>query len=831
MAEADGLNRAAVRFQQEGRYNEALAAFQKASALFAKLRDRRGEARCLNGAGAVLKDLGRYAEARGWLERALPLRIEVGDLRGELLTRITLGPVYQSLGMNQQSVETLQKALVLAERVGDPGLHGQAFFNLGVVASETGRFLEALDWFKKSLAIATETFNMLETNKCLNSLGVTCTVLARYDEALRYYEETLTLSEQMGNRLAKAAALENSAGLYRRLGDSARAIPLVKEALQILKEENALALISTTASLCGRLMLDVSDLESASQYLGLAIDTARRNGDQAAEANALQHMGAVYERIGRFDDAAASLDKSIRLCRVCGNRYGERGALGGLCVLEAKRGHHDQAAALAEKAIEIARADGDEHEIAVQLYNLAAIHDERGNRKKALELFEASVSAYDALRHRVSGDQWRTSLFDSFEVQQAYYVYISRLLREGADRSDAERAFLVSERRHARALLDMVAERGVDNQAAPSALRNATPWSLQEVQQRSLDNDTLLLEYSLHQDNSYVFAVTKDRFDVFVLPAGSIIHKKVDNVRTLASGESSSQFAQASHDLYNTILGPVAPLLSGRKLLIVPDGGLHVLPFQMLVTEPSGGSGWRNLSFLGQKTSITYTPSATIAGLLRQSLAGRESGPGRFIGFAPLHSSGASARGLRFNAIPQTRAELEKIGGLFGSDAVLLFGAAATKPAVLSRNLDGFRYIHFATHGIVNEAQPEASALALHPERGSDCLLSAAEIMTLRLRADVVGLSACETALGRVRYGEGVIGLARAFLYSGARCVCASLWEVADAATADLMAAYYRNLTGGMQNAAALQAAQIELIKSSKYAAPYYWAPFILVGG
>jgi CHAT domain-containing protein len=357
-----------------------------------------------------------------------------------------------------------------------------------------------------------------------------------------------------------------------------------------------------------------------------------------------------------------------------------------------------------------------------------------------------------------------------------------------------------------------------------------------------------------------VFAVTKDRFEVFVLPAGSLIQDKVAEVRNLVSAASPAQFARASHDLYNIIIGPVESLLSGRKLLIVPDGALHVLPFQMLVTKPLGGSpehppnaqeasdeterfswprpkvakhssNWRDLSFLGQKTSITYAPSATIAGLLRQFRTASGPGRGKFIGLAPLHSSCADARGLRFNALPQTRGEIKKIGALFGSDAVLLFGDEATKPALLGRTLDGFRYIHFATHGFVSEAQPEASALVLHPTGGSDCLLSAADIISLRLRADVVGLSACQTALGRVRYGEGMIGLARAFLYSGSRFVCASLWEVDDAATADLMTAYYRNLTDGMQNAAALQAAQIELMNSPKYAAPYYWAAFILVGG
>jgi CHAT domain-containing protein len=354
----------------------------------------------------------------------------------------------------------------------------------------------------------------------------------------------------------------------------------------------------------------------------------------------------------------------------------------------------------------------------------------------------------------------------------------------------------------------------------------------------------------------------KGSFEVFVLPDGAEIRRKLAALRDLPRTASPQQFASVSHELYEMLLGPVASFLPGRRLLIVPDTVLHALPFQMLVTEPLSntqqehsqhrsetgselariswprfgragyGKKWGNVSFLGRQTIITYAPSASIAAVLRRGPKVSVTTPLTFIGFAPLDWGAAPVRGYHFDALPQTRLELEKIGAMFRSNAVLLFGEAATKAAVISRNLEGFRYIHFATHGFFSALQPEESALVLHPGERGDCLLSAATIMKLRLRADVVGLSACQSAQGRIRYGEGLIGLARAFLYAGARSVCASLWEVADAATAELMTAYYRNLVErGMESAVALQAAQLELMDSSKYGSPYYWAPFILVGG
>jgi CHAT domain-containing protein len=179
--------------------------------------------------------------------------------------------------------------------------------------------------------------------------------------------------------------------------------------------------------------------------------------------------------------------------------------------------------------------------------------------------------------------------------------------------------------------------------------------------------------------------------------------------------------------------------------------------------------------------------------------------------------------------------EVRRIAELYPRGSVALYtGADATEEKLKgSRWLSGAHRLHFATHGIISEAQPELSALQLTRAEGSreDGLLQAYEIFNLRLGADLVVLSACETALGKQLTGEGLMGLTRAFLYAGAHSVVVSLWPVADdSATPDLMVSFYRRLDRSPDKSEALQAAKLELIRKKQYAHPYYWAPFILVG-
>ena len=863
--EAFRLANEGARLQAQGWFNQAREAYSHAAKLCQRIPDRVHEALCLNGVGATSKDLGEFSAARSSLEAALAIREEVHDRRGETITLLTLGPVYQMLGLPGKAKGVLAKALDLAEIIGDRRLKGHVCFNFGQISHAAGDFTGALWWDEQALAMANDLNDPLEQAKCFLALGQTCTQLARFDEAMKWFEKRLALAQLLHHQPLRVFTLQGQALLHWRLGQLDEARRCVEHARKILARNNLAALRPGLEAFYGSLLLEgYHDADNARRSLQFALDHALQQGHTHLVAYATLELARVSEAADRL----RMLNESKELFRECGDTYGEVGVLQSLCVAESESGRNEHAVQHAQEALEKARSIGDEWGEATALYNLGVCQDAQGRLPTALELLDRSVTLFDRLRYRVTGDELRTSFFDVWTVQNVYYVYVSRLLKRSADpnldRPRGEKAFLVTERRHARALLDQIVQQESGDSHAGDDRQPA--FSLRDFQERLLDVNTLLLEYSLHEGASYLFAIQKDAFDVHTLPATIDIAEAVFEVRRLAKSGPPSEFARASLMLYEVLLGPVADLLPGKRLLIVPDAELHYLPFGMLVTStpdvsskpysrgadhgeaqtdargllprltPKGApSDWNHLPFLVAQNAMAYAPSAAVFSALdrKRRLERAVDHSLDFVGFAPFYWFKVTARGRKMAALPRTRDEVERVAKLFRPDRTVLWpGANATKSHVTSGELKQSKYIHFATHGLVNPFEPRDSALIFYGNNEGERVLTAAEIMNLELTADVVVLSACQTALGKLRFGEGLIGLARAFLYAGAQSVYASLWEVADAATAELTYCYYRNVVEyGLDNMIALQTAQVALLNSEKWSAPYYWAPFILVGG
>ncbi len=433
-----------------------------------------------------------------------------------------------------------------------------------------------------------------------------------------------------------------------------------------------------------------------------------------------------------------------------------------------------------------------------------------------------------------------------------------------------------------------------------AALTRPRPLTVSEIQQGVLGDDTVLLEYSLGDESSYVWAVARGGLTLARLPGRTPIEEQAlafrakltpsDPIRSLlepgasapqqargldlgAGGVSPPQSATlhayltAAHDLYTTLLGPVASFTRGKRLLIVPDGALHFIPFEALVTAPTG-ERYSTLNYLVKSNEIIYAPSASIlaalqggavasatprllvvadpvfdaadprapatAGSLQQS-RGQE-GSLRLLS-ALEDATKSPGRGLRLARLRGTRTEAEQIAKLAtasGDAAVTMLDLEASETKLDKLDLRQYDILHVATHGLLNTERPQFTGLALSlvGDEQNDGFLLADEVFNLRLGAPVVMLSACETGLGRLERGEGVTGLTRAFMYAGARTVGVSLWSVSDAGTAALMPGFYRHLLSKERPpmSAAMRAAQLEMIAGERYSAPFYWAPFVLVG-
>ena len=446
------------------------------------------------------------------------------------------------------------------------------------------------------------------------------------------------------------------------------------------------------------------------------------------------------------------------------------------------------------------------------------------------------------------------------------------------------------------------------------ALTSAQPLTLAEVQQKVLDADTVLLEYSLGREQSYLWAVTnggvslrqlpsRDKLDALAMALrGRVVPQSLRRAlidtgsqtrglaeeRGLALSNNATTanvaaFAEASGALYQNVVAPVAPLLAGKRLLVVADGALNYVPFESLVTKTEGGGDYSTLPYLIRTNEVAYAPSASVVAAIRQqaagggaaadsrglllvadpifdasdprarilqgvgAAAGAQSGEilavnsavADLTGASSASNAGAAGSGanIKLARLNGTRAEAQQIATYARTSGLtpdIWLDLDASESKVKTTDVSKYRILHVATHGLLNTERPQFTGvvLSLVGNRDGDGFLRTDEIFNLRLGSPLVMLSACETGLGKERRGEGVIGLTRAFMYAGAPTVGVSLWSVSDRSTADLMTDFYKRLLTKQSPAplSAMRAAQLAMIEGKKYSAPFYWAPFILVG-
>jgi CHAT domain-containing protein len=373
------------------------------------------------------------------------------------------------------------------------------------------------------------------------------------------------------------------------------------------------------------------------------------------------------------------------------------------------------------------------------------------------------------------------------------------------------------------------------------------PYSAVRTQEEICRPGVVVLEYSLGERRSFLWTMNGSHIQMAALPGRAAIEANVAAYRRVISrapkGGSTVEADQAAaRALYNMLVRPAQALLTpASKVLVVPDGILYYLPFETLrssVTE----------RYLVEDFTISYAPSVSVYANLLAPASGRLQkqllafGDPVFGKSTPKMTTPAAGEvrsvyergGWRLPALPNTRREVEQIGALFPqNDRQIYLGSAATEAVVKQENLTAYRIIHFATHAIMDERTPARSGVVLSLVNAGteDGVLRMPEIFNLEMNADLVVLSACQTGLGKLVRGEGMIGLTRAFLYAGSRRVVVSLWAVNDLATADFMKSFYEHMEPASP-AAALRAAKLAMLHSASpaYRHPYYWAPFVLTG-
>lgn len=728
-----------------------------------------------------------------------------------------------------------------------------ALGNLGLVYYETGEPHKAIACFEESLKIIEEIDDRQGRVRTLGYLGAAYTELGQYAKAIEYHRRSLQLTAAIKDKQGLAAALGNLSQTYMLLGEYRKALEYADASLTVIQEINYKLGEVRVLSYQGVIHNALNDIAAAIRAHEQSLALARSIGDQVGVGRALTNLGAAY--MGERDTAKAIeyFEQSLPVKRAIGDRKGEVSALGNLALIHLSMGDGGKAIAQLRDVLELTRSIGDPRLTAMSLTQLGVALLSSGEPQAAEDSLLQAVSIWETTRAGLGvDDQNKVSLFERQEI--TYRALQQALVAQ----QKYDEALATCERGRARALVELLSHKLTAAEGGTHAVVSPSPQQIREI---AADEQATLVEYSIiyrdldalkegeqHPNEIYIWVVS---------PAGDISFRATDvtpfqgqqhqDVVDFVGGARAAlgvpnrdlEYVSAAHDatadedadflhqLYRLLIQPIANLLPTdphARVIFIPHRELAAIPFPALL-DANGNYLIERHTILTAPSiqSLTYAPLAA-----RRHAAAGNRGRGALVVGNPLMPKVSLKPGeepKQLPPLPYAEQEALKVAESLKADP--LIGPGATKANVVGR-MPGQRIIHLATHGLldlVGYGMP--GAVALTPADGDDGLLKSEEILDLRLDAELVVLSACNTGQGRMT-GDGVIGLARAFITAGVSSVIVSLWSVADDSTAFLMIRFYEHLEGGCDKAAALRYAMLDT--SARYLHPRDWAAFTLVG-
>jgi CHAT domain-containing protein/tetratricopeptide (TPR) repeat protein len=854
-----------VGLRKLGSAQEAREHQERALEIFQALGDQRGVGAALANLGAVEWDeFGDASEALRRFEQALDISHATGDVRLERAALHNMASIHDWSGEKTEAVELYQRALALERASGDRLSTVLTLNEMGLLYTQWGDYPRAMDLHTEALGLVRQIGNRPQEVWTLLHIGRTFALLEKSDQAVPNLERALALSRAIGDRALEAHALGRLGETYDSRGETAAALEHLRAAVVLyrgLTERREPYWLALTSIHLARTCLRAGEIDAAEAALTEARQVAGRYAAAGIDAAALRELARValargdletaLDRAGRAVDAVESERAKITQGDVRTTYFAS--------VHPYYQTHVD-----ALIALDAAQPGAG--------YARQALHvSERARARRVLEgLAESTIdirsSADPALVER------ERTLRRQLSIAAMQEARLDEKMVGAGRRAPVEKR-----------LRDLAAER----QDVITALRRGSPAYADLVQppildavgiQQQLDPGTTLLEYALGDDQSCLWVVTRDAVAVHRLPGAAAIDaaarrlydalsaRAADAPGTEAAaqgGANADRAARRAATEASRLLLPDGVVAPGvTRIVIVADGAVQIVPFAALPLQMPAG---KPAAPLGSRVRIVYAPSASWVAALRRFRANtpappravalmadpvfdagdsrvegprRESSPPAPVTRAALESGlRASGDRLELPRLPFTGREALRIARIVPAPdhALLALGFDASRDRAVSAELTQYRIVHFATHSLLDNEHPDLSGIVLslvdRRGRASDGFLRVQDIYGMRLTADLVVLSACQTAIGKSIPGEGLMGVARAFMYAGARRVVASLWPVDERATAELMTAFYTELLQHHRPAdEALRRAQRAIAASPRWHAPYYWAGFILEG-
>lgn len=913
-----------------GNFRECISYSTRVLALARKVGNRNLEAQTIGNIGFYHYLLGENRKGLEFLKQSAEILKEIGEKQLEGLVSDNIGQIYYELGEIKIALEFFQISLKIRRETNDRKGEGITLSNLGYAFNEGGDKQKALEYYQQALAIISEAKDERNQGTILNNIADVYHSSGEFQKAFDYYRQSLEIRRRIGDQYGESMVLHNIGTLYADLGNYENALSFLNQSLKIrqekgLRREEALSLNSI-----GGLYSKLKDVPKALEIFQKAFEVQKTLENKMGSARILNNIGRLYLNNKEEAKAIGHLEQSLKLAEELNylEMIGENYLSLARCY--EKLGKPQAAEENFNRALTIQREINMPFELADTLYYFARFDENRGRRDAAIEKIGEVLQIVENLRNSIASQNLQASFFAEQQKYYEFYIsLLTAQHKRFPDKGFGALALRTSENALARSLLDSLGgnrreirssmppelleeerllrqtinakdfqriealrqksnEKAAEfekelaenlrkyeelqakiHQANPqfASLNNPAPLDLKEIQTKVLDENSILLEYFVGEERSFLFLTAKDKLEIIELPKREIIEKDVrtaiENLKSRAAeipnetpAQRTARLKKSDTDLEknlleisNKIILPVAEKIKNKRLLVVASGILQYLPFAALKNQNS---------FLIETNEIVNLPSASVVPFL-QEMKRREKGAKNLISiFAdPVFSaedvrlktvanqtSGVLREAVSlspvlrsdFSRLRFSRTEAEAISSLSeANQRFVSLDFAANLQNATSENLRNSRIVHFATHGIVNSQFPELSSIvfSLVDEKGKpqEGFLRLQDVYNLRLNADLVVLSACETALGKEVKGEGIIGLTRGFMFAGASSVAASLWQVEDRATADLMKRFYQGmLRENLTPSNALRQAQISMLKEKNSAHPFYWAGFTLQG-
>jgi CHAT domain-containing protein/Tfp pilus assembly protein PilF len=817
------LNAQGMRLDDRGDFQRALEVFHLALKFIEQADFKPGTIRILNNLGHTLRRLGNYTESLSYLRRSLALARQIDDRELVGIAHVNMGNLYFLWGNYAEALESFNQGMQIGEALGNKVLIGTSLNNIANIYTVQGNYDLALEYLEKSLPVKQELNDKIALAKSINNIGEIYTRRAEYAKALEYFKRSISLKDEAGDRADTAPTYNNIGMVKREQGNYTEALENFNKALGISEavgDKNtmvdSLYAIALVEKLQGKYQQSLQTSERA-RLLALELNEP----ESLWELSTL--MGEDYRALNQPDKARRSFEDAVTVIedlrsRVAGSEQEQQR------FFEKKIWPYQEMIKLL---------------VAEKKWNEALTFAERAKARVLLDVLQSGrVSITKAMRPEEKAREQK--LLSEMTSLNAQIIREESSKQPDAPRLAGLRARLQKARLEREAFEtnlyaahpELKIQRGQSQPIRPEEMRDLLP-----------DDKTALLEYALTESNVYLFVLTRNNGSVDVRAytlqtnAKELAESAEAFRRSLA--ERNLDFRSNARALYDRLLGPAQKQLEGKtSLIIVPDAVLWGVPFQALRSPKD--------KYLIEDYATSYAPSLTVLREMMLRPRAKKAAPANanslLLAFGNPTVGTQTSERVRYTLmdsqlppLPEAEKQVRALSELYGPAQSEVYTGAAASEDKAKAKADRFRVLQFATHAVLNDSNPMYSYVVLSQPVGGaeDGLLEAWEMMNLNLNAEMVVLSACETARGRIGAGEGVIGMTWALFVAGSPVTIASQWKVESASTTELMLEFHRALraqNARASKAQAMQAAALKLLKSGDYQHPFYWAGFVVIG-